>query len=218
MITYRLFYKFICIFCISSGTATTTSTARWAGASGHLTKTAVQTTYEGRATATFLLRKGEVSLCNAGRVRWCNCHALLPSHTTEWRCTGQPKKASDWGLLQKKWIGGPMTRSFLRCEQLAKGPLRDDSERQAKPMVGFEESRFSAAPVSHLTHLNWVNSCLIFLGLPVHSSLFKPDTALLFLFFYALSISQTQVCKTSFRSLFHSFCCKAVSKGVMRPA
>ena len=33
---------------------------------------------------------------------------------------------------------------------------------------------------------------------------------MLFLFFYALSISQTQVCKTSFRSLFHSFCCKAV--------
>ena len=44
--------------------------------------------------------------------------------------------------ITEEVIGGPMTRSFLRCEQLAKGPLRDESERQAKPMVGFEESRF----------------------------------------------------------------------------
>ena len=53
---------------------------------------------------------------------------------------------SEGAQVNRKWLptedyrSGAGARSFLRCEQLAKGPLR--GERQAKPMVGFEDSRF----------------------------------------------------------------------------
>ena len=62
-----------------------------------------------------------------------NCHALLPSHTGSEVAQVNRKRLPTEDYTE-------VDRGARSCEQLAKGPLR--GERQAKPMVGFEESRF----------------------------------------------------------------------------